>query len=253
VSLERLREHRRLWTAKPVLQDVYGVWFRALLSRVPAQARVLEVGAGPGLFREWAQAHRPDLRWIATDLVAAPWNDVAADATALPLRSASIDLVVGIDVLHHLAQPHQLFAEAARVTTGGGRLVLLEPWITPLSYPIYRIAHEEGCTLGVDPWTPFGAGSKDAFDGDQAIPWKIVRSTKDAAWRELGLAAPSVTTLNGFAYLATLGFRPSTLLPRRLTAPLQWGDRVLAPLSRWVGMRALIEWLPASGAGSPRG
>lgn len=243
MSLERLREHRRLWAAKPALRDVYGVWFGAILSRVPAGARVLEVGAGPGLFSAWARAARPDLRWVATDLLAAPWNDVAADATALPVRSASVDLVAGIDVLHHLARPRDLFAEAARATAAGGRLVLLEPWITPLSYPVYRLAHEEDCTLGVDPWTPFASGpSKDAFEGDQAIPWKIVRSTGDEGWRRLGLATPTVTALNGFAYLSTLGFRPATLLPRRLVTPLMWGDRVLAPIARWAGLRALLEW-----------
>lgn len=243
MSLERLREHRRIWAAKPLLQDVYGVWFRALLAHAAPGARVIEVGAGPGLFREWARAHRPDLRWVATDLLPAPWNDLAADATALPLRSASADLVIGLDVLHHLADPRALFAEASRVTVAGGRLVLVEPWITPLSYPIYRFAHQEGCTLGVDPWRPFASGSsKDAFEGDQAVPWKIVRSTEESEWHGLGLSSPAVTTLNGFACLSTLGFRRASLLPRGLAGPLLWGDRLLAPLSRWAGLRALIAW-----------
>ena len=243
MSLERLREHRQIWAAKPVLREVYGVWFRAILAHAAAGARVVEIGAGPGLFREWARTHRPDLRWVATDLLPASWNDVAADATALPLRPACVDLVLGIDVLHHLADPRALFAEAARVTVATGRLVLVEPWITPLSYPIYRLAHQEGCSLGVDPWRPFGSGSsKDAFEGDQAIPWKIVRSTSDVEWHGLGLDRPAVTTLNGFGCLSTLGFRRASLLPRRMAGPLLWCDRLLAPLSRWAGLRALIAW-----------
>jgi SAM-dependent methyltransferase len=253
LSLERLREHREIWAGKPVLQDVYAVWFQAILAHAAQGARVIEIGAGPGLFREWARAHRPDLRWMATDLLAAPWNDVAADATALPVRSGAVDLVIGIDVLHHLADPRALFAEAARVTVPGGRLVLIEPWISPLSYPVYRLAHEEGCTLGIDPWRPFASGSsKDAFEGDQAVPWKIVRSTGHAEWHGLGLSAPAVTTLNGFAYLPTLGFRRGSLLPRWLTRPLLWGDRVLAGLSRWLGMRALVSWERREGAAPPR-
>ena len=68
---------------------------------------------------------------------------------------------------------------------------------------------------GVDPWRPFGSGSsKDAFEGDQAIPWKIVRSTADAEWHGLGLERPAVTALNGFACLSTLGFRRASLLSR---------------------------------------
>ena len=243
MSLERLLEHRAIWNAKPVLADVYGVWFRELLSLAKPAQRVLEIGAGPGLLSEWARAHRADLRWIATDLLPAPWNDLAADASALPLRPGSVDLVVGVDVLHHLARPRDLFAEAARVTPPGGSIALVEPWVTPVSYPIYRYMHQEGCTLGIDPWDPFGAAAgKDAFDGDGALPWRIVRSTSEAEWRRMGFAPPRVVTSNGFAYLLTLGFRRASLLPRAAAGAFQWLDHALRGLSRWTGLRALLVW-----------
>jgi SAM-dependent methyltransferase len=242
LSLERLREHRLIWGAKPVLADVYGVWFHELVGLAGPAQRVLEVGAGPGLLGEWARSRRPDLRWIATDLLPAPWNDVAADASALPLRSGSVDLVIGVDVLHHLARPRGFFTEAARVVAEGGRIALLEPWVTPLSYPVYRFVHQEGCTLGIDPWEPFGAAGKDAFDGDGALPWRIVRSTREPEWRSLGFAPPRVSTFNGFAYLLTLGFRRASFLPRPAAAAVMRLDRVLGPLSRLCGMRALLVW-----------
>jgi SAM-dependent methyltransferase len=242
LSLDRLREHRAIWDAKPVLADVYGVWFRDLVGLARPAQRVLEVGAGPGLLTEWARARRPDVRWIATDLLAAPWNDLAADASALPLRAGSVDLVVGVDVLHHLARPRGFFAEAARVTAAGGRIALLEPWVTPLSYPIYRFVHQEGCTLGIDPWDPFGGRGKDAFDGDGALPWRIVRSTPEPEWRSLGFAPPLVATRNGFAYLLTLGFRRASLLPRPAAPAVMALDRATGALSRFTGMRALLVW-----------
>jgi SAM-dependent methyltransferase len=247
MSLEKLAEHRHIWAEKTVLADVYDVWFRALSEQVPAGARVLEIGAGPGLLTEWARRHRPDVRWIATDLLKAPWNDLPADACALPFRGGAFDLVVAIDVLHHLARPRDFFAEAARVLSPRGRIALIEPWVTPFSYPIYRFVHQEGCTLGIDPWEPFGAGSaKDAFEGDGALPWRIVRTATADDWRQLGLAAPRVATYNGFAYLLTLGFRRASLLPRPL-APLLMGlDRATAALSAVAGLRALLTWERAS-------
>ena len=87
MSLDRLREHRQLWAAKPVLAGVYEPWFDALLAQAPHGQRVLEIGAGPGFLRGHAQARRPDLRWTATDIIGTPWNDVAADGTRLPFTA----------------------------------------------------------------------------------------------------------------------------------------------------------------------
>ncbi len=251
MSLQRLREHRSIWDAKPVLADVYAVWFEELVRLAAPAQRVLEVGAGPGLLGQWARGRRPDLRWIASDLLPAPWNDLVTDATALPLRAASLDLVIGVDVLHHLARPRRFFTEAARVLAAGGRIALLEPWVTPLSYPVYRFAHQEGCTLGIDPWEPFAAAGQDAFDGDGAVPWRIVRSTGEPDWRGLGLASPRVRAFNGFAYLLTLGFRSASLLPRPAAGAFMRLDDLLTPLAGLLGMRALLVWerlSPSAGA-----
>lgn len=58
-----------------------------------------------------------------------------ADSRRLPLAAASKDFVIIQDGLHHLAQlPDDLnrtLAEAARVLRAGGRIVIVEPWLTP--------------------------------------------------------------------------------------------------------------------------
>ena len=242
MSLERLLEHRRLWGAKPVLARVYEPWFSALLDAAPRGARVLEVGAGPGFLGQAARARRPDLRWIASDLHAAPWNTLAADAGRLPLAAASIDAVVGLDVLHHLGAPAAFFREAARVLRPGGRIALVEPWITPFSWLIYRFVHQEECRLSVDPWQPFPAGGKDSFDGDAAVPWRMARDTPAKRWNELGLRPPRVARLNAFAYVLSLGFRPASLLPRGVAPALIAADRATLPLAPLTALRAVLTW-----------
>jgi SAM-dependent methyltransferase len=246
VSRDRLLEHRRLWRAKPVLARVYEPWFRALLSAAPAGARVLEVGAGPGLLAEAARAARPDLRWLASDLHAVPWNTLAADAGRLPLVGGSVQAVVGLDVLHHLPDPAAFFREAARVLVPGGRLCLVEPWITPLSWIVYRFFHGEDCRLSVDPWRPFPQGLKDSFDGDAAVPWRLLRDTPAGRWLELGLQTPRPQLVNAFAYLLTLGFRPRSLLPAAAAGPVMSLDRLARPLSPLVALRARIDWEKAT-------
>lgn len=108
MSLARLEEHRRVWHRKAVLREVYGVWFEELLEQ--ASGRVVEVGAGPGLLAGYARARRPELHWAATDLIVAPWNHLTADATHLPFRTGSVDTVLGLDVIHHLARPSTSWA-----------------------------------------------------------------------------------------------------------------------------------------------
>ena len=243
MSLERLHEHRRLWEAKPVLARVYEPWFSALLDAVPRGGRVLEAGAGPGFLKDAARERRPDLRWIASDLLRTPWNDLAADAGRLPLAAGSVDAVAGLDVLHHLAAPAAFFAEAARVLRTAGTLALVEPWITPLSWVVYRFFHQEDCRLSVDPWDPFPGSGKDSFDGDAAVPWKIVRETPPARWRELGLLPPRVARLNAFAYLLSLGFRPGSLLPEPLVGAMMGVDRATQPIAPLAALRAALTWV----------
>jgi SAM-dependent methyltransferase len=245
VSRARLEEHRQLWAAKPALREVYAVWFDAVLRELSGARAVLEVGSGPGFFSVHARAHAAAVRWVAADVVAAPWNDLAGDATKMPFGPATFDAIAAVDVLHHIAEPARFFAEARRVLRPGGNIAVVEPWVTPLSYPVYRWLHQEGCSLRLDPWQPFGAPGqvgKDPFDGDAAVVWSLVRHTSPERWRQLGFAPPRVRALNGFAYLPTLGFRPQSLVPRALVPALVRIDRWTAALAHLFGLRALVVW-----------
>lgn len=248
MSLARLEEHRELWATKPVLTRVYGVWFDAILAQVDGTGTVVEVGAGPGFLAGYARDRRSAGRWLSCDVVATPWNDVVADGLALPFRSGSVAALVALDLLHHLARPRDFFREAARVLRPGDRVVAIEPWITPFSYPIYRWLHQEGCTLGLDPWDPFSIGgvqaqdAKDPFDGDAGVVHALARRVSPRDWHRLGFETPSIQPLNGFAYLLSLGFKRGCLLSPRAVPFMLGLDRVFQPLATLVGLRALLVW-----------
>jgi SAM-dependent methyltransferase len=256
VSRALLDEHRRIWEAKPVLGSIYGRWFDLLLEEAPNEGRALEIGAGPGFLGAHTRRMRPDLRLVQSDILAAPWQDLVADCLQLPLRRRSMDAVLGIDVIHHLARPAAFFSEAARVLGAGGRLAVVEPWVTPLSFPIYRWLHQEGCRPGLDPWDPFELGTathKEAFQGDGAVMWKLARATPASRWHDLGFGAPRLTLLNGFAYLLSLGFKRGSLLPQKMAGVVLALDDALGGWAPWLGMRVLAVWERRPDPGLPHG
>lgn len=55
--------------------------------------------------------------------------DVVADATALPLRSSSVDRVASDSVFEHIAYPHDVLRETYRVLRPGGVMVIVTPFI----------------------------------------------------------------------------------------------------------------------------
>jgi ubiquinone/menaquinone biosynthesis C-methylase UbiE len=247
VSREQLERHLAIWQRKPELRLVYQVWFDLLLDELPQGAVTLEIGAGMGAFAAHARGRRPDLRWIATEIAVTGWNDVVADALRLPVRDAAVDAVVGLDVLHHLARPRWFFTETARVLRPAGRLALVEPWVTPFSFLIYRFFHQESCTFS-DPWKPFAATgdvTKAAFDGNAAVLPLVVRHTATDDWAKLGFAPPRVHLLNGLAYLLTLGFRTRSLLPATAARAAIGLDRWLRPLAPLAALRACAVWMRA--------
>lgn len=241
-DLEFLAMHRRIWEAKPRLRECYGRYHDMLLAVCPREARVLELGCGIGTLAGRAR-DQGYARWVATDILEAESARLRCDATRLPFRAGSIDRIVFVDVLHHVAKPLAFFEEARRALGPRGEVVCVEPWVTPLSFPIYRWIHREGCDLSCDPDAPFSGAGKPAYEGNNAIPSLLCRRLRAPDWERLGFEPPLVETFNDFAYLSTCGFREG----RDAFGPLFEGarvllDRLLAPCSPFLGFRALIRW-----------
>jgi len=238
---EQLQRHRRVWEQKPILRRVYSEEFfaRLVAFRKPGGLSV-EVGAGPGFFKQFT----PDI--ISTDLIWCPWLDAIADAQKLPFRTASVANVFGLDMIHHLATPMTFLREVSRILKPGGRLILVEPWITPFSYFIFRFLHQERCDLSETPWladAPLVTAEKMAFDGNQAIPYLLFGSRHRASTLEAlpGLKILALEPFCLFAYLLCGGFKSMNLLPQFLYPAVAGFERLTLPLwRRMAALRVLV-------------
>jgi SAM-dependent methyltransferase len=238
-TLARFEEHRRAWDANPALRTLYGEWYGRISAALPPPSlgpRV-ELGSGPGFARSFV----PDLE--LTDLVKAPWHDREISAEALPYADASLGAIVLFDVLHHVSTPRQFFAEAARVLKPGGRIVMCEPYIGPMSYPVYKFMHEEPVEMFVDPLNPAAKMSgNDPFDSNQAIPTILFGRSRAVFEREFPMfEVRSVERLAGLSYPASGGFSRGPLLPQALWNALHGLEaRLPAAAFRLLGFRLLV-------------
>lgn len=102
-------------------------------------ARVLDVGGGPGFFRDafrTAGAHYVSLDSDVGELAAhaepGP-GTIIGSGMALPVRSGSVDVCYSSNVLEHVPDPWRMADEMVRVTASGGLIFLsytiwLGPW-----------------------------------------------------------------------------------------------------------------------------
>jgi SAM-dependent methyltransferase len=234
----RLAAHREAWARKPALRAVYGDYHERILERC-RPGTTLEIGGGSGHL-----AHSTS-GLISLDILPAPWLDLVADAQRLPFASSSLDNVVMVDVLHHLPSPATFLAEAQRVLKPGGRLVMLEPAITPASWPFLHFLHPEDVRLGVDPLTARreDVGARDPFESNQAIPTLLFgrRRARERFQEQFpALQLHECQYLSMLAYPLSGGFQRWSLLPARWVSPLLRLEESLERLGRLLAFRLLI-------------
>jgi SAM-dependent methyltransferase len=230
---DALAQQFHAWQQKPELRWIYQDCFdRVVAWMLPGPS--LEVGCGIGRFKAQAPV-------MALDLFQSPWTDLVGDAQQLPIKDGRLTNVVLIDVLHHLPHPMAFFDEACRVLKPGGRIVLIEPYLSPFSHAVYRLFHHEPVRIGRDPFARQPLSSADPFDANQAVATRLFFPRLEA-WQRRQPQLEVICRLRFacFAYAATGGFRKRAMLPKTWIQTLYRLENRLPWLSRWCSFRACI-------------
>src|SRR5947209_15100762 len=89
---------------------------------LPEHSRVLDVGCGDGTLASLILRDRPDLKWYGIDTLVRSTTAIPVqsyDGRTIPFPDLSFDVVLFVDVLHHVDEPAPLLAEALRVARRG--------------------------------------------------------------------------------------------------------------------------------------
>ena len=234
-SREILCRHQAVWQDKPVLRALYRGWYEEIASYLQP-GRTLEVGGGTGNLKEFA----PEV--ICTDVVEVPWLDVVANAQSLPFAAGTLANIVLFDVLHHIENVRLFFDEALRVLRPGGRVIVMDPYISWASWPIYHCVHPEPVDFTQDPLRlrPHRA-DRAPFDANQAVATMLFERNYTAFQRQYPQLAKRVhRRLAFFAYPLSGGFEHPSLLPPSFVSPLLALERALGFLDRFLAFRILV-------------
>lgn len=198
---------RRIVREKIFLRGIYEEWYAAIVASLPAGTDpILELGSGGGFLQDVI----PGL--VTSEVSLQPGVRLVLDGQTLPIATGRLRAIVMTDVLHHLPESRRFLREAARCVRPGGRLVMIEPWVSRWSRFVYPRLHHEPFLPAAPTWEFPAGGPLSA--ANMALPWIIF--VRDRArferefpqWRLVRL-----TPLMPFRYLVSGGVSLRALAP----------------------------------------
>lgn len=233
----QLEDYQKRWAEKPVLRKIYSDQYRRM-DQAALDGDTLEIGGGIGNLKMGGNG-----RLIKSDIQCSANVDVATDAQSLAFASAVFSNIVLFDVLHHLQCPLLFFAEAERVLKPGGRVIMVEPGITPVSKLLLKMFHYEAVELDWDVLAPCEVDvKKDPYESNQAIPTILFKRNPDLFLHTVrGFQIVRSEWLSLFAYPLSGGFYPWSFIPEKwVSRVLQIEDKLLPFLGQLMAFRMMV-------------
>jgi SAM-dependent methyltransferase len=226
---------RRILSEKFILHKIYLEWYHEINSLLTKDDRpVLEIGSGASFINEICQSV------IMSDIMFFNGIDSVLDAQFLPFKDGSLKAIAMTDVFHHLPNPTSFFREAARCVFSGGKIIMVEPWVTPWSTLVFQKFHHEPFDPAAQTWESPVENPLSGANG--ALPWIIFKRDRrifektNPEWqiKKISIGMP-------FLYIASGGISTREIIPGYFFPPIQFLENLLTPLNSKIAMFACIE------------
>ncbi|MBN2119196.1 MAG: class I SAM-dependent methyltransferase [Anaerolineales bacterium] len=220
-----INKNSHYWHRKPLLQKLYDGFYHLIaqnLSNLP-DAKIVELGSGLGNIRDVI----PDC--LRTDLFPNPWIDQIENAYKLSFADESISDLILTDVFHHLKYPGTVLREFTRVIRKGGRVIMLEPYMSVLGLLVYGIPHDEPIAImkkiewdAPEDWSPESIGYYAAQGNATRIFIGNNFRSKLEDWQKI-----ETIRLSALAYAASGGFSKPQLYPTSMLPLIKKLEKLL--------------------------
>jgi len=233
---ETLQSQLDAWNARPLVRRLYNDWYEEIGGRLAAvPGDTVELGAGIGRLKQ-----RFPLV-VATDVEPTPWADEVIDAERLPYEDRSLANLVLVDVFHHLGRPAAFLDETRRTLAPRGRVIVLDPYCSPVSTPAYRLFHHERTDLSASAFGAEEEVSAAPLASNQARTTLVFFREADEfrrRWPELRIVERRRLAL--LLYPLSGGFSGRRLVPDAAYRPLAALERALTSLAPLLAFRCLV-------------
>jgi SAM-dependent methyltransferase len=226
---ELVRVYEGVWNRKSILRYFYEHWYRRI-ARALVPGRIVEIASGTGNFSRWLG----DRRVVATDIVRGSHIAVMLDAHHLPFAPNSVRNFVMIDALHHLTDPLRCFEEANRALAPDGRFVMLESYMSPWGYALFKRFHHEKPDHSVDADGHLKK-APTLWQGNPAASSLLFRHPE-----RLPLRVETIDYLEFLSYPLSGGFSYRSLLPARVLRVMHRIEQSPLIANRYLGIRMLV-------------
>lgn len=231
-SLESLESDRLIIQNKKILNIIY-LDFYTKIKEIGLPNPIVELGSGAGFIKKIIP------KTITTDVVKGKDIDIKMTAEKMPFKKSSIGSIVMLNVFHHIKSPELALKEFERCLKPDGKIVMIEPWVTPFSKFIYQNFHHENFDIRTG-WKIKGRGRMS--DANGAMPWIIFSRDKNKFNKMFpNLKIVSIKPHTPFKYLLSGGLSKPQLYPYTFYSVLDKFEKLLFILNDYFAMFATIE------------